>query len=522
MLEQIEMLENPIEIFKERKACFLEYLNQAEKCLDNLQLEDCLVYLQVAAKFASFVHMGDHYSPELERLMHRLYERIDFKKKLNKKNAYINKGNSVLHIATEIYEVGGHTRVLLNWVEGDAFYTNEILVTEIEEEKYPEKLLESYNFKFTIHNLATFQGIERIIEIRKLAMKYDYIVLHTHPEDVQTYIALININIPILILNHADHRFWVGRDICNLVLEVREEGMRSSQLKRQIPKSHNIIFPIPLKVPINLSKKEARERLGLMQNEIVLLSIADQYKYTPLNGKGLKSSILEICNKYPMVRFIVIGQRDETSYWKSKDVVNNKNIQVLGKVTNVDEYYISSDIYIDSYPVSSLTSLLDGGKYGLALISFKNDTSTFEVDDVSLDNQMKLKSVVELKDLLSQMIQVPGLLEENKKKYENKIKEDHLMMNRIKELKNIYSKASMNKKLPIYNKIIPYKLEIDIPMIDLYFKNPNGLFQYTKVWAWYYEALSKDEKKKFLIHLNKNYQKNGEEYIQLLPRTLKP
>lgn len=122
--------------------------------------------------------------------------------------------------------------------------------------------------------------------------------MHIHPSDVYTSIALHNCPLPILFLNHADHRFWIGRNTANLFLEIRQEGANNSNIKRNIPKSHQMIFPIPLKRIKKFTKIEARKLLNIDDDEIMILSIASAYKYNPIDDNGLADCIIHISNKF--------------------------------------------------------------------------------------------------------------------------------------------------------------------------------------------------------------------------------
>src|SRR6185503_6674419 len=62
--------------------------------------------------------------------------------------------------------------------------------------------------------------------LRRIASDVDFIVLHVHPDDVVPTLAFgagID-HPPIAYLNHADHVFWIGSEICDINLNIRESA----------------------------------------------------------------------------------------------------------------------------------------------------------------------------------------------------------------------------------------------------------------------------------------------------------
>lgn len=511
--------DNYQEIFNTRRKYFETFLKKAIHNFSKNNIDDSIVYLEAAARYATEAHFGEFYNPKIEEILASISDKYFLNDKYIQKNS--KEKYQVLHIATRIYETGGHTRLMLNWIDNDEKYSNDVLITDMEENKIPLELLNQYERQFNIFNLGHLQGIEKVKAIREFSKKYDYIVLHIHPNDVYTVIALHNCPLPILFLNHADHRFWLGRNTANLFLEIRQVGANTSNIKRNIPKSHQMLFPIPLKRKISLTKKEARRELNIHEDEIVILSIASAYKYDPISDNGLADSIIYLSNKYEKVRFIFIGPHLNKEFWMR--IVNNTKgkVDILGELTVVDQYYIAADIYLDSYPFVSLTSLLDAGKYGLPLISIKKNMTTADIDDLALDDDFTVNSLIELNAKLEYWICNTETLHKEKFKYQASIEKYHLLNESSEILERSYDLSSKLDRLKNENFQSGIYEERDFPLTYLHFKNRSRQFEFTKVWAWHYEKLSIDEQEVFFEYLDANFKKNSEEYYALLPFSLK-
>ncbi len=507
------------EIFHDRRRYFMKLLKMAEENIANNYINDGVVYLEIAARYATEVHFGEFYNFEIEEMIKNISNKYFLNDTFPQNN--IGKRNKVLHIATKIYETGGHTRLMLNWIDCDTNNDNDILLTDIEENHIPTELLKQYERKFSIYNVGHLKGIEKIKEIREYCKKYDCVILHIHPSDVYTSIALHNCPLPILFLNHADHRFWVGRNIANLFLEIRQEGANNSNIKRNIPTSHQMIFPIPLKRKKKMTKIEARKLLNIDNDEIMILSIASAYKYNPIDDNGLADCIIHISNKFKKVRFVFIGPNLNLAFWKEIKEKTNGKVDILGEITDVDSYYVAADIYLDSYPFVSLTSLLDAGKYGLPLVSVKKNMTVTDIDDIALDNNFKVNSLKELMTKLELWISNRGILEKQQFKYKDDIKKYHLLSSSSKILERAFQLSAKLDKLENKNFQNEIYEDRDFPLTYLHFKNRSREFEFLKVWAWHYEKLSREQQEIFLNYLNATFKRNSDEYYALLPYSIK-
>ncbi|MFJ7825275.1 hypothetical protein [Psychrobacillus sp. NPDC096623] len=509
-------------IFEERKIKYNFFLDKAKYYFNINDLSTSIKYCEIAARYATEVHSGFFYDAVLENLLKQISSNL-----FNPRNE-IGKSrkdcDNILHIATQVADTGGHTRLLLNWIDNDKSSNrkNDILLTNMPNNHFPDELLNSYSNTFNITKIVTNDNdVHRIKTIREIALRYDFIVLHIHPEDVQTVIALSGLNKPIIFMNHADHRFWVGRSISNLVLEFRDEGAKTSNLRRDILPKNQYIIPIILKKPINISKREARKQIGIEQDKIIIFSVASSYKYKTIDNNGLSDVIINLANKFNNLQFIFIGPHSSESYWKEIIEATKGKVLVLGEITNIELFYISADIYLDSYPIGSLTSLLDAVKYKLPIISVKRNVSTCEVSDISLDDDFKVNSLEELEKKLELLICDISERQYLIEKYYERVYKYHVWNSNSDILDHLYKRAFNESKLANEQTQNVLMEERDNSIAFLYFKNRSRNFEFSKVWAWYYEKLPFNEKEEYLEYLSVNFKENTDEYYALLPKTFK-
>ena len=128
----------------------------------------------------------------------------------------------VLHLMTEAYVLGGHTRVverLLRGGLGDGIASLEAL---------PSQVLERIPPGVCQHQpLRRPSGVETIQKIIDCCLGYEFIVLHIHPDDIYSAIAAgvaSRHGVRVLFYNHADHCFSFGFAGAEKVLEISKYG----------------------------------------------------------------------------------------------------------------------------------------------------------------------------------------------------------------------------------------------------------------------------------------------------------
>jgi len=332
----------------------------------------------------------------LEKELNNISETLKFKLSKDYKK------KSILHVMSESYAIGGHTKLVELFIKNtQCIYENQSLVITDQRTELAESLKNVINVtgELTLLNIND-SYINKAIKLANIASEYELIVLHIHPYDITSNLAFGNNNFkrPILYLNHADHMFWCGVSISDMVLDLTEEGSIFSQKTRGVKKSKIVNIPI-IEKKSNLTKKEARKFLNLDQNEKIILSIASEYKYGRTkdeisNFANMSKNIIE---KVENSTFLLIGPSKENPYWNDIFVKTKGKVNPLGlKDRKLLEYYIvSSDLYIESFPFASYTAFLDTALFGIKMMNLKTPIFTL---DVVRENNISAKSIEELQN----------------------------------------------------------------------------------------------------------------------------
>lgn len=309
------------------------------------------------------------------------------------------KPNTILHIMTEAHSTGGHTKLLENIITNTEHIFDEqsVVITHHSSER-PPRLLDIIKRTGTLTVISKENLINKALVLSELASEYEYIMLHMHPDDILGNLAFGNENFkrPVILIDHADYRFWIGVSISDLVLGLSSEGADFATVNRGVKNS--VAMHIPIKKPhIDLSREEARNYLDINQNKKIILSIASEFKYGTSKEVVSKfiNMAMEIVNEVEDCEFILIGPSKKNPYWNEAYVQSNGKINPIGsKPMKELKYYIKScDLYIESFPFGSYTAFLDVAAYNVNMMRLK--TASFELDSVKLNN-LSIDSIDEM------------------------------------------------------------------------------------------------------------------------------
>ncbi len=378
-------------------------LNKAKSFGDAGRFDDVLQWCSLAAWFASRQgYSGRLSSRELELELLRAAKSLAIPQVQRKPSTR----RRWLHVINEAYGTLGHTNLCRRWIEYSADDIHDLVLLE-QEDKVPENLLAAAKSTegLCLRLDITSSPLERAAALRARAWEYaDVVVLHTHPEDVIATAAFgVAGGPPVLLVNHADHSFWVGCSVAELVLDIRDSGHFLTRQARGVERA--ALLPLPLEeigVGANSGpqKQQARKKLGIPEGATLLLTVGSAVKFRPVPGLNFVQTAQEIVAECEGTYLIAVGPKDEGD-WKAARKATDGRIRAVGPQPATIDYCRAADIYLEGFPTGSLTALLEACLAGLPCVrSPRECVPPFCSDDLAL---CQLPQPTDLRDYVAQV-----------------------------------------------------------------------------------------------------------------------
>lgn len=370
-------------IYKELKRVLIERdkVNNINYSIDKINL---------LAWFAWQFHPGLYADAEIERRILYISEKL-FKKSqslVRTSKVETTKKRRVLHVASGVFPVGGHTRLLYNLVKRDSDSYHSLILTRQGDYIVPDWLTNAItNANGEIINLQSNDAVQKATSIREIACSQaDIVFLHIHPDDSIPLIALAaDPTPPVVFVNHADHVFCLGTGLADTVACIRSWSAEFS-IERRLAKRVDIL-PVPLEFESvsNDFRDYSREVLGLSPSDTMILTVASAYKFIPNENYNYFNTVNKIIDRNSNVCAKVIGVSPNDA--EIVGYIPDKRIELLGVVENPSIYYAAADIYLDAMPFASFTSLLEAAYFGAYPVLQYSPVSKLNIaNDIGIQN----------------------------------------------------------------------------------------------------------------------------------------
>jgi glycosyltransferase involved in cell wall biosynthesis len=359
-------------------------------CIDRGDDEQAAVHASIAAYHAQWRHCGLFFSAELEALLARL----GGVSPVRRRSRGMSLPRSVLHVSTNVSIISGIPRLIRRWMQLDAARQHSLALTQ-QPNPVPDDLVTTVRDRGgDIHVLNRYPGghIARGRRLRRLARRYDLVVLHTWEPDVVPTIAFgSGDRPPVVYVNHGDHCFWLGTTVADVVANLRESGHRLSLARRRISVERNLLLPTPIDaVERRLTREEAKRALGIPPDRVLLISIARAPKYMTLDGVTFADAHVPLLRAHPNAMLWVVGPGTRED-WGRAIAATNGRIVSMAQTSDTSTLYQAADIYVDSFPCGSTTSLLEAARYGVPVATrllFSGASAILGTDMPGLDGHM--------------------------------------------------------------------------------------------------------------------------------------
>lgn len=354
-------------LIRRNHAVFERMVGRAAAAAGRGKRDKAIAWASVASAFATHHVTGLLVSPRLEGILDIIGAGL-----MQRPRARPAATRRVLHVLSRASEIGGHGRLVRSWIGADCDSRSSVVLTD--QAACPHHLVAAATA--TGGTATALDGarplIERAVALRHLAAQHDIVVLSQHAHDVIPLTALsFPARPPVILSNHADHSFWVGARVTDVVADLRPAGSALTAARRSIPASFSVQVPVPpgLERPEAADGHRARARLGIPADAVLLLTVADVHKYRDASPHmaALLGDVLATC---PNVFAVAVGPGDDLPWqWQRQHFA--PRLIVLSPTPGLDDLRAAADVYVDSYPIGSLTSLLDSAVLGTPVVSLQ-------------------------------------------------------------------------------------------------------------------------------------------------------
>ncbi len=320
----------------------------------------------------------------------------------------------VLHVATELSEVGGHSRMARRWIERDSARVPTLALTR-QRGPVPGAIARAVAAAGgEVHHVEGHDAIARARALAALADAHDTVVLHVHPFETAAAIALADraARPPVIHVNHADHCFWLGADVADLVVSARPAAAAMCVARRGVSALRTAILPVPVETaPAPADRRAARAALGVPDGACALLVVASPYKLARIDDLGLLDLVEPVLAAHPDAVLLAVGPEDAGPFAAARKRTGGR-VRALGRMDDTGPALAAGDIFLDGYPCSSLTAALEAAAAGMCVVSHqpaRPQAATYDIDEPGLgDAHVRARTPEQYAAELGRLVADPG------------------------------------------------------------------------------------------------------------------
>lgn len=290
----------------------------------------------------------------------------------------------ILFLATQLYDIGGHTKLLLNMISLFSGDTSTCLIcTNSHGNASDYAPLTIKKIKNTTCNYfeidKNLDAIGRITAIQNMILRSrpTTIISFLHMDDSYAFIALDSLrrasNFDFIYLNHADHTFALGTYLADTILTRNKNGRPIAPYLKNRKTIH---------LPFLLSNDQSQEEFSadakkmlcckhmLPADSKISLSSGPKHKFTKNYFTFLKKLLRENVELHHILITNVTENEKESILKEMKEAA--ERIRILDFTTNFDAYVQISDIFVDSFDQGAALTLVDCMRLQTPIIARKN------------------------------------------------------------------------------------------------------------------------------------------------------
>ena len=288
-----------------------------------------------------------------------------------------NKSGKIAFIATEICDMGGHTKCIKDLINSlFGIYKQKLFLTQ----KWRSRDIAPLNYSL-ISTKISVKGINASIfdftkgvksftqDIINFSPTAIFVLIHPHDVFATAVISLIKktTNIKIIYFNHASHYPVLGMSFADIILEGipttekitnEKRGFKNTKIigLQSLAKDETIYYT---KTQLDNLKKT----MGISSDSLITMSGASSYKFFDNEDSSYFELIKNLLEEEAKLVHIMISEFND----KQKSIIKKifegsealHRLIIIPYQTDFDKYFQCADVFIDSFPVSSALTQID-------------------------------------------------------------------------------------------------------------------------------------------------------------------
>lgn len=297
-----------------------------------------------------------------------------------------------LHVASEVYPTGGHSRVLAKWVQRDPSSSHAVVLTRQPVELPAHLSSIAAERGAPIIALDRSGGIlDRAQQLRALSRGFSRVILHHHPDDSVPVLAYsVPGGCPVAMFNHAHFGFSLGSGVADVIINTMPYFQKLTERYRFSRATDVLEGPPGLDLLrwTDVDKRRAKERLGLPPEGPVAMTIGYERYFAPFGDMNFFHTLAKLLAARADLQVLAVGVREDSSLVPAS-IRESGRVRLVGPVADPRPYYEAADVCLESFPMPSLGALLEAVSYGQAFPV----PAYAETESPSRVNQQRIASV---------------------------------------------------------------------------------------------------------------------------------
>jgi hypothetical protein len=276
----------------------------------------------------------------------------------------------VLHVLTQAYPIGGHTRQAARWIARD-HRSSDVALTN-QHAPVPDRLVDAARESGgDLHDLRASEPslLGRARRLRRLMDQADLVVLTVHPYDAVAF-AAVNLpgeRPPVIYSNHADLAFWLGVGAADLLCDWRPEAREVSVGLRAVAEDRVGVLPLPVEEVSTPADTTLRASLGIRVDSVVAVTVGDDWKVGSSWGRGMTHVLDRVLRWCPQLDVVLVGI-SPTEDWDRLARRHPGRLVLTGRVSDPGAHLALADLYLETYPVRAGNTPLEAAAAGLPVV----------------------------------------------------------------------------------------------------------------------------------------------------------